>query len=171
MEFIPLVLHALPYGLILTVILAAGLIGALWYNPEIILNDYPPDVKAAYGPARNPNSKRQARWLGLFMFVAVFGLLAAALESLPRPLTFAAGYWYGLVTIWAVLMTFNLADLLLLDFPLVFFQPRRFALPGTEGMQGYKDYRFHIRGFFIGTAGITVASLVLALVPAGLWLL
>jgi hypothetical protein len=35
-------------------------------------------------------------------------------------------------------------------------------LPGTEGMAGYTDYRFHFLGFLKGTAGIVVASLVIA---------
>jgi len=37
-------------------------------------------------------------------------------------------------------------------------------------MKGYKDYGIHVRGFFIGTLGITLASLVLALIPAVAWL-
>ena len=171
MELFPLFLHALPYGLGLSALLAAGFVGGMWYNPEIMLNDYPSDVKAAYGPARNPNSRRQALWLGLFLILVVFGVLAAALLSLPPADGFGEGYWNGLVTIWTVLMVFNLVDLLLIDFPLVFFQPKRFTLPGTQGMKGYTDYRIHVRGFFIGALGITLASLALALIPAGLWLL
>jgi hypothetical protein len=41
-------------------------------------------------------------------------------------------------------------------------------LPGTEGSPGYKDYRFHFRGFLIGTVLILVASAVMAAVVAAI---
>lgn len=171
MNLLALILHALPYGLGLSAMLGLVLVGGIWYNPEILLNDYPPDVKAAYGPARNPNSSRQARWLGFVFLLVIVGVLTGALVSLPRPASFGEGYRYGLMTIWTIMMTFNLIDLLLIDFPLLFFRPKRLILPGTEGMKGYTDYRFHVRGFFIGTAGITIISLVIALIPAVFWIL
>lgn len=167
----PLFLHALPYGLGLSFLLSIGLMGGIWYNPEMMLNDYPPDIKAAYGPARNPQSKRLAIVVALVLLALVLAALGMALAGLPRPASFGAGYWMALVTIWTVLMTFNVVDLLLLDFPLVFFKPKRFILPGTEGLAGYSDYGFHARGFVKGTIGITLGSLVLALIPVVYWML
>lgn len=166
-----LFLHALPYGLGLSVLLTIMLLIGLWINPEMLLNDYPPDVKAAYGPARNPKSKPQARLFALMMLLLVIGALTTALVNLPRPGNFGAAYRMSLVTIWSVLMIFNLIDLLLIDFPLVYLKPKRLLLPGTEGMKGYADYGFHARGFLKGTIGITLASLILALIPAVLWTL
>src|SRR4051812_10467937 len=32
---------------------------SLYYNPEIWLQDYPPDVRAQYGPPRRPGTRRQ----------------------------------------------------------------------------------------------------------------
>jgi hypothetical protein len=171
MNLSTLFLHALPYGLGMSAVFSIVLMGGIWYNPEIMLNDYPPDVKAAYGPARNPNTPRLARLVALLLLLAGVGILAAALVGLPRPASFVEGYLYGLVTIWTAMMTFNVVDLLVLDLPLVYFQPKQISLPGTEGMKGYSDYGFHVRGFIKGTVGITLASLGLALIPAGLWML
>jgi hypothetical protein len=136
-----------------------------------MLHDYPPDIKAAYGPQRNPNSRRQTIWMAVFLFLVVIVGLVLALTNLPRPSGFGQGYLYGLVTLWTAMMTFNIFDLLVLDIPLVYIKPQRLVLPGTEGLQGYSDAMFHVRGFFKGTVGITLTSLVLALIPAGLWLL
>jgi hypothetical protein len=43
--------------------------------------------------------------------------------------------------------------------------PRFVVIPGTEGMAGYKDYVFHLRGFLIGSVisaagGLVIAALV-----------
>ena len=171
MDLSSLFLHAIPYGLGISVFVSIVLLSGMWYNPEVMLHDYPPDIKTAYGPARNPNSRRQTVWMAIFMFLVIIVGLIMALISLPRPSGFGQGYWYGLVSLWTAMMTFNLFDLLVLDIPLVLIKPKRLILPGTDGMKGYSDVMFHVRGFFKGTLGITLVSLVLALIPAGLWLL
>jgi hypothetical protein len=63
----------------------------------------------------------------------------------------------------ALLLVLQAVDLVVLDW-LVFvtLQPRFVVLPGTEGMAGYRDLRFHVRGF----ARASVASLVIAAVFA-----
>lgn len=171
MNLSDLLLNAITYGLGISVVLAIGLLGGMWVNPEVMLHDYPPDIKVAYGPARNPNSHRQTTWMAIFLFLVVIAGLVLAIIRLPRPSGFGQGYLYGLVTLWTAMMTFNIFDLLVLDIPLVYLKPKRLVLPGTEGLNGYSDVLFHVRGFFKGTIGITLSSLVLALIPAGLWLL
>jgi len=44
-------------------------------------------------------------------------------------------------------------------------QPRRIVLPGTEGMAGYRDYRFHFIGFLKGLSFCSVGGLFVA----GVW--
>ena len=41
----------------------------------------------------------------------------------------------------------------------------RIILPGTEGMKGYGDYMFHLRGFLAGLVLALFISLVLAGIP------
>jgi hypothetical protein len=63
--------------------------------------------------------------------------------------------------VFTALFTFNLIDLLVLDW-LVFntLQPKFVILPGTDGMAGYKDYLFHLRGFLIGTMICVIAAVL-----------
>ena len=61
------------------------------------------------------------------------------------------------------LLVFNAFDLIVLDW--LFFctiQPRQMVLPGTEGMPGYRDYRFHFIGFLKGLGFCAVGGLFIA---------
>jgi hypothetical protein len=51
---------------------------------------------------------------------------------------------------------------LVLDWGLVYWQPRFVVLPGTEGMAGYGSYWFHFRGFLIGIPIVLLGSALLA---------
>lgn len=60
--------------------------------------------------------------------------------------------------------------LMVIDRGLVYWQPRSVVLPATEGMQGYRNYRFHFRGFLIGIPVVLLGSaLVSILVRARPW--
>jgi hypothetical protein len=157
-----LLLHGLLYGLLLSAGLCLLFLGAARWNPEIMMRGYPPDIKLAYGPLR-PDTHRQ-RWLLMIpMTLWIVGVLAAALSQLPnitgQPLTF----WQVFFTSLIVLLTFNLIDLLVLDW-LIFvkLQPKFVILPGTAGAAGYRDYGFHFHGFLKGTFGIVIFSLLFA---------
>jgi hypothetical protein len=43
-----------------------------------------------------------------------------------------------------------------------FITPNFLIIPGTEGMQAYKDYVYHFRAFLIGTILSIAAGLVIA---------
>lgn len=60
-------------------------------------------------------------------------------------------------------MIFNLVDLFIIDW-LIFcwITPRFVVIPSTEGMKGYKDYIFHLRGAIVGTPFLTIISLFVA---------
>ncbi len=73
------------------------------------------------------------------------------------------------INAFGVAFFFNLVDLLVLDWLLFcFITPGFLVVPGTEGMQAYKDYGYHFRAFLIGTvlsiaAGLGIAGLVVLL--------
>src|ERR1051326_6905954 len=69
--------HALAYGAILSGILCILLLGILWSNPEILLHDYPPDIRAKYGPM-SERSKRQRVPVVVFFGTVVLGVVAAS---------------------------------------------------------------------------------------------
>jgi tetrahydromethanopterin S-methyltransferase subunit B len=166
MDFPVLVQHGIFYGLILSALFTVVLLGAVYVNVEIMLNDYPPDVKKAYGAEKNPKTRGQKRIFSLLFLAALFGVLCYSMVDLGRATELNFPILFVLVFV--EVFTFNLWDLLVLDW-LIFntIQPKFIFLPGTEGMAGYKDYYFHFKGFLIGI----VFSLLSALILSGIALI
>lgn len=139
--------------------LAAIILASVLANPEIWVGDYPPDVKAKFGPIGS-RARRQRR----FVAALFFGWAAAGIALTLRGAAIefgVPGFWQTAILVFVLLEIFNLLDLLILDW--LFFvkiRPGRIVLPGTEGLPGYEDYGFHFRGFLAGTAGIIVTSLI-----------
>lgn len=160
--------HGVGYGLVLSVLFTFVLLGAVFINVEIMMNDYPPDVKKAYGAERNPKTRGQKRIFSLLFLAALFGVIAWSVVSLTRAFSMPLTFLPIFLLIFIEVFTFNLWDLLIIDW-LIFttIQPKFIFLAGTEGMAGYKDYFFHFRGFLTGI----VFSLVSALVLTGIALI
>jgi hypothetical protein len=158
--------HALVVGLELSLLLTTILVIGGLIAPDMMVGDYPPDIREKYGPP----SLRAARLRPIFavlLFAAFLGVPLVGLCALrarlgqvsPLPaFVFSAG----------ALLVFNIFDLIILDW--LFFctiQPPLMVLPGTEGMAGYRDYHFHFIGFLRGLGFCIVGGLVVT----GLWLL
>ncbi len=163
-----LIQQGLLYGLILSVLISVVLLGAMFLNVEIMLNDYPPDVKKVYGAERNPRTRGQRRVFSLLFLFVLFGVLCYSMVNLAESTSVKLTFLPLFVLVLVEIFTFNLWDLLVLDW-LIFstLQPKFIFLPGTESLAGYRDYFFHFKGFLIGT----VISLVSALVLAGMALI
>jgi hypothetical protein len=157
----PIVTHALEFGLVLSAILFGLLLGVLRANPEIMLNDYPPDIRAKWGPMTKRTKQQRVLVAGL-LFVVGLGIVEWSLKTLPalagRDVTFAPAFAHFTI----MFGTFNVLDWLVLDCGLVYWQPRFFVLPGTEGMAGYRSYWFHFRGFLIGIPIVLAGSALFA---------
>ncbi len=150
------------WGVLLCLVMSVLILASLRWKAELWLGDYPPDIRAAYGPIG-----RRARWqrwvVGIPVLVVPLviawlslGTLAARLEA---PLT----VWLAAASVFLTLTLFNLFDLLVLDWLLfVTVQPRFIVLPGTEGLAGYKDYTFHFKAFLKGLAMTAVVAPALA---------
>lgn len=161
----PIVCHALVWGLVLAAVLFPMVLLLLWWNPEIMLQDYPPDIQAKHGPM-SARSRRQ-RWPVAIVFIAVLVALVAASFQKVRALdggdlSFSTSFVYS----FTMFSFFNLLDWLVLDCLLVALQPQFFVLPGTEGMAGYRDYWFHFRGFLIGIVASLIGALLTAAIAA-----
>ena len=163
MDFPFLIQHGLLYGLILSVLVSVILLGAMLLNVEIAQNDYPPDIKKAYGPERNPKTRGQRRLFSLLLLVVLFGVICYSLVDLVRASSVELTFLPLFVLIFVEVFTFNLWDLLIIDW-LIFntIQPKFIFLPGTESLAGYKDYTFHFKGFLTGILYSLVSALVLA---------
>lgn len=164
----PVIRHALLYGGVLSAALSALLLGVLWMNPEILLKDYPPDVRKKHGPM-SERSKWQRVPAAIVIGVMALGIVAASFSGVRANGAGKIPFLTAFVHLYVMFSVFNLVDLLLLDWPLAAIGPRFVVLPGTEGSAGYKDYGFHFRGFLIGAVLILVASGVMAAVVAAVF--
>jgi hypothetical protein len=154
--------QSLPYGVLLSMVLGSLIWGSIYINPEIWVNDYPPDIRAKFGPI-GEKAKRQRAILGLLFFPALAGILLLAVVRLFRLTGGTPGFLPIFITVFTILMVFNLVDLLILDGLIAMvIHPKFMELPGTEGMAGYGDFGFHVRGFLIGTVGLGALSLAIA---------
>lgn len=82
----PLVQLSLLWGLALSAILFPLVLAILRFNPEIMLKDYPPGIRAAYGPMSERTRRQRPAVVTLFMAV----LLAVVFASV-RQVREAAG--------------------------------------------------------------------------------
>jgi hypothetical protein len=128
---------------------------------DMFVNSYPPDIQQKYGPM-SPRAARLRPYFATLLFIPVLAIPLAGLFDLQRSLesiSFMQAFAYAGIAV----LVFNLFDLLILDW--LFFctvQPRSMILPGTEGMAGYRDYWFHVIGFFKGLGFTVVGSLLVA---------
>jgi len=158
MSSLPLFLQSLAYGLIYSLTLAGSFLLLARINPEAWLNDYPPDIKAKFGPmSSKANRVRQIFGIPIIIFMLGFPFFVIFQFIQINPLTF----WQVFSILLTLYTFFNLFDLLVMDW-LIFntIQPRFMILPGTEGMAGYKDYGFHFRASLKGQMGLTLFSLI-----------
>lgn len=163
----PIVRHALLYGGVLSGALSVLLLGVLWINPEILLNDYPPDIQKKHG-RMSERSKRQRPAVAVAIGSVALAIVIVSLRGVRANGGGTIPFLTAFVHLFVMFSVFNVVDLLLLDWPLVAIVPRFMVLPGTEGAAGYKDYGFHFRGFLIGAVLILVASGLVAGVVAAL---
>ncbi|NWG06087.1 MAG: hypothetical protein HXY35_05280 [Chloroflexi bacterium] len=156
----------LVWGTVFGVVFSAAMLVIGKINAEMILNDYPPDIRARYG-TMSDSTRKQANWITLPL-LATLGLVVALglgqLRSLSGELTFVE----TLIVSTLIFQMWNLLDLILLDwFLLMTLKPKFMILPGTEGMAGYRDYGFHFRKFLNGIALTFILALVVTVIALG----
>jgi len=163
MDFSALIQHGILYGLVLSALFTLVLSTAVLVNVEIMQNDYPPDIKHAYGVERNPKTRAQRRVFSLLFLLILFGVLCYSMVDLGRSSSIRLTFLPLFVLTFMEIFTFNLWDLLVIDW-LIFntLQPSFIFLPGTKGLKGYKDYYFHFKGFLNGITFSLVSALILS---------
>jgi hypothetical protein len=150
------------YGIGLSLLLTTIMIVSGLIAPDMWVSKYPPDIQQRYGPM-SQQAARLRPYVAVLVFMAallvpLLGLFALRAEV--GEVTFILAFAFTSVT----LLVFNTFDLILLDWLLFCtIRPKLMVLPGTEGMPGYRDYRFHFIGFLKGLVFCTVGGLVIAL--------
>jgi hypothetical protein len=162
MGYSPAIQTGFIYGIVFSLLFSALLLVMIRINPEMMLNDYPPDVKARYGPASEKTKQQRKPFVILFLLI-VFSVPLLSILRLDQIIPDVPSFLEVFIDIFVLFLVFNIVDLLILDW-LIFctITPKFIVLPGTEGMAGYKDYGFHFRGFLIGCVICLVSGLVFA---------
>jgi hypothetical protein len=146
--------------------LAALILGPLYYNAEMWMNDYPPDIKEKFGPMSD-KAKKQGYIVAVpFFLVMVGGIFWSNFRlkkvnngRLSRPTAFNNAF--------ALIFSGWFFDLTILDWLMfVKFTPDFVVLPGTEGMAGYDDYGFHLREHMRALPLLAAGALIIALLTA-----
>lgn len=160
--------HSLRYGVILSVVMSLVILISLYLRPQIWIDDAPADIRAAAGPI-SASDRRLRMSIGIPTLLFVVGLLAHALLRLAQRQGGALTFFDATFSTFLIIQTFNLVDLLIIDWLIVVaLRPSFIFLPGTEHLPGYNDYRFHFHAFLKGVLGSLIASPLIAGIACGL---
>jgi len=155
-------------GALLSIIASLLILVSLRINPRMWMQDYPQDIQDKV-PPKTEMEKRQSLIVGIPFLVVLVAVPFISTLTLKRQGGDDTSFLQLFLNAFGVAYVFNLVDLLLLDW-LMFctITPKFLVIPGTEGLEGYKDYYYHFKASIIGT----VLSIVAGLVIAGIvWLL
>jgi hypothetical protein len=157
--------ESLTIGMLLGAVVTVMTVVSFLINKEMWLEDYPPDVKARWGPISG-KARRQHFLFAISFFGVLIGALVydvIRLEQVPEtPPSFLAIF----ASIVIVLALFNLVDAVIIDWLILqVLWPGLGMLPGTKGMAGYKDARRWLKNLLQGfalapLAGVLVAAVV-----------
>jgi hypothetical protein len=162
--------HSLVYGLAFSALMTALILVTLYLRPMIWIGDAPDDIQAVAGPMSDSDRqfKRVAGFVTFLILITLFSIATVDLARLYDGITFIE----VAISTFIIFMTFNLIDLLVIDWLLVvYLRPQFVMIPGTEHLAGYQDYGFHLRAFLKGTIGGLALSVIVATVSVGVGIL
>jgi hypothetical protein len=145
-------------GLLLSVFFLIVVLVILYYNPRLMLKDYPQEIQQAVSK-RTFKENKQFKIIGFFLVFTLILIPFVSTLSYSNEVSF----WLIFLHFFLVFNIVSLIDLLVLDW-LIFCKitPDFVVIPGTEGMEIYKDFGFHLRGFLKGIVICTIFSALLA---------
>jgi hypothetical protein len=159
-----LILNALIYGAVLSVVLVIIMVTSATIAPDMWVGDYPPDIKEKYGPM-SEKARKVRPYIAIVFFTAMLLFPILALFRLEAQSAVPVNLGSAFLTSFLIFLVFNLFDLLILDWLLfATLHPKTMVLPGTEGMAGYSDYRFHFVGFLKGLGFCLFGGLLVAVI-------
>src|SRR5574341_975502 len=162
MNWEALIQHGLISGAIFSAAMTVVVIVSLNINKEMWWQDYPPDVKAAWGPM-SERAKKYRNVFAAFLFTLIIGGLALSTIRLAQIGPWESWFMAVLANTAIIIFLFNLVDAVIIDWLiLLVIWPSLGVLPGTEGMAGYRDAKLHVTKFFKGFIFVAVGSLLTA---------
>lgn len=152
-------------GALLSFALGVVIIGSLYYNPRLWLQDYPAEIRARALPL-TADEKRQRMFVAVLFFSILLGTLAYSMAGLRAVNGGSVPFLTAYLHSFGVLSVFNLFDAVILDLILLTgLKPKFAVIPGAEGMEYlYLNWRMHTVNFLKGVVFCAVFSLPVALV-------
>jgi hypothetical protein len=159
--------HILIWGGLFSVAIGILIMGSLYYNPRLWLQDYPAEIKAKVPPLTREEKRAQYVMIVPFLLLMLGGPLYATLllrEANGGTISFLSAY----LNVFFILQFFNLFDAVVLDLViLTFMQPTFAVLPGTDPAElarASRNWGMHLRNYLKGIVIVSVLSLPLAVV-------
>ena len=146
---------------------AGALLGLVFKNPRFMMGDYPEEITVAIPPQTDQEKKGSLIYgLPFLLMLVFFPLVIGFVGKFTQQIDFT----HNILRIFILFISFNLVDLLLLDW-LIFctITPPFMVLPETEGHPGYKNYRFHFIGFLKGSLFCILGSVGFAVLIEGVY--
>ena len=162
MDWGPVIGESLVIGALLGIVITIMIVISFMINKEMWLKNYPPDVKARWGPISG-KAKRQRLGFAILFLGVLTGAMVYDVTRLEVVLGTPPSFLSIFASIVVMLVLFNLVDAVIIDWLiLLVLWPGLAVLPGTEGMPGYKDARRWAINLFKGFALAPIAGLLVA---------
>ena len=151
-------------ALITSVVFTLSIGAILWYNPRLMLHDFPKDIQALV-PPKTATEKRLSQILFVPVMVLFIGLPLYQVLALKASSGGVLPLWTAFVYAYGIFFLVNLWDLVVMDWigMRLFVNPQKPPFPGSEGAAGWRDDAFHFRGFLKGCVIGLVMMLPVAL--------
>jgi hypothetical protein len=152
-------------GTLFSLMMGVIIIGSLYYNPRLWLQDYPKEMQARVPPL-TPSEKRLQRLMMLpFMLVFIGWPLFSAYQLRAEnggTLPFVIAYLH----VFFLANIFNLFDAVVIDALFIaILKPKFVMLPGTEDLVYlFYDWSMHLRNYLKGIVFCAIFSLPIAAV-------
>ncbi len=157
-----LIKESMIIGIALSALLSIMIVVSLLINKEMWLQDYPPDIKAKWGPM-SQRARRQRAAFAVIFFGVLIGTMIYAVIRLQQVLGMPPSFLEVFISILIIFSIFNLTDAVIIDWLLLMvLWPGLGVLPGTEGMAGYKDMGLWRKNFLKGFALAPIVGLLVA---------
>lgn len=161
--------HIVTDGSIMSALLGSIIMAIVYYNAEIMHDDYPPHIKEKALPMSEA-AKKQRVVVTIPFIALLLGFPAYSNLKLKRQNQGHLSLKNAFINAYAVFAFSNLFDLLVLDYLVMLRMRPRFAmLPGTEESDYTNDYLFHFVGFLKGMGYGMIPSLIIAFLTSRNW--
>jgi len=148
---------------LLNITLGLLIMGSLYYNPRLWLQDFPAEIRAKLPPL-TPREKRDQRILTIPFMLLLFGFPIYSAVQLKQTNGGSIDFLTAYLHIALIANLFNLFDALILDWLILTIIQPKFAIPpGAEGMEYLmQDIPLQFKNFLKGIVISTLFSLPLA---------